>query len=138
MQLGQAGLILRRIGEASQGFAQPPLTIFTGDFNSTPESAVYTFVRDGELDCYTEDRRNLSGQLEREEKGWPPSSIASSRNFNLRAALVGQDRIRVSPLGLNPEERSFAFPKESQPTNEAVQDIGGPYFTISLLHFGHL
>ena len=96
MQLGQAGLILRRIGEASQTLAHPPLTIFTGDFNSTPESAIYTFVRDGELDCYMEDRRNLSGQLESGEKGWPPSGIVRSRD--LRAALSNQDRKRVRLL----------------------------------------
>ena len=49
-----------------------PLAIFAGDFNSTPQSAIYSFVQEGELDCVLEDRRMLSGQLESEERGWPP------------------------------------------------------------------
>ena len=134
MQLGQAGLILRRIGEASQGLAQPPLVIFTGDFNSTPESAIYTFVRDGELDCYTEDRRNLSGQLESDEKGWPPSDIARSRDFELRATLSGMDRKRVRLHYASMS--SLCSSEQSRPFTQARQNMKGRPWAAP--HPGHI
>ena len=93
LQMGQAGLVLRRMAEMCEGLAVPPLGIFTGDFNSTPQSGIYTFVRDGELDCYMEDRRNLSGQLETEERGWPPAGFPNNRGS--QSPLTMSQRIRV-------------------------------------------
>lgn len=71
LQLGQSRLILNRIVEICKQINMPPAAIFCGDFNSKPESAIYSFVHEGELDCFMEDRRVLSGQLENEGKGWP-------------------------------------------------------------------
>ena len=81
-----------------KGLEVSPLAIFTGDFNSTPDSAVYSFVRDGELDCYMEDRRNLSGQLETDEKGWPPSGLINARALNIESPFSSMDRKRVGLL----------------------------------------
>ncbi len=50
-------------------------SMLMGDFNSTPGSAVYRFVRHGELDCGAEDRRNMAGQLEGAGQGWPPRHL---------------------------------------------------------------
>lgn len=94
LQLGQAGLILRRIAELCQEAGFTPLAVFMGDFNSTPHSAIYSFMKEGELDCYMEDRRNLSGQLESEEKGWPPRGLFTPRAPPSPAQL--NQRARVS------------------------------------------
>lgn len=53
----------------------PIFSMLMGDFNSTPGSAVYRFVRHGELDCGAEDRRNMAGQLEGAGQGWPPRHL---------------------------------------------------------------
>lgn len=38
--------------------------MFMGDLNLTPDSALYSFIASGQLDCAANDPRNLSGQQE--------------------------------------------------------------------------
>ncbi len=38
--------------------------MFMGDLNITPDSALYSFIACGQLDCAANDPRNLSGQQE--------------------------------------------------------------------------
>lgn len=72
VQVAQARVILtalQALADAHGGAS----CILTGDFNSTPKSAVYRFIENGCLDCAAEDRRQMSGQLCPTEEGWPPS-----------------------------------------------------------------
>jgi hypothetical protein len=72
LQVAQARHILtamRRLSDTHDG----AVCILTGDFNSTPGSGVYHFIREGHLDCAAQDRRRMSGQLCQMEEGWPPS-----------------------------------------------------------------
>ena len=45
------------------------LGMVMGDFNSTPQSAVYQFIKAGELDCQTVPRKHVSGQVQ--GTSWP-------------------------------------------------------------------
>ncbi len=79
LQMGQAGIILRRIHALCGEHGIAPLAIFCGDFNSTPQSGICDFIKQGELDCYMANRQTLSGQLESREKGWPPGGGSGRR-----------------------------------------------------------
>ena len=74
-QVGQLRTILTTMAEVVTTQGGPIFSMLMGDFNSTPGSAVYRFVRHGELDCGAEDRRNMAGQLEGAGQGWPPRHL---------------------------------------------------------------
>ena len=97
LQLAQSRLILHRIVEICREIDMPATAIFCGDFNSKPNSGIYDFVHEGELDCFMEDRRILSGQLESEEKGWPTVGLPPAvqlKKFSPNARVGG----RLPPL----------------------------------------
>ncbi|GIM12728.1 hypothetical protein Vretimale_15903, partial [Volvox reticuliferus] len=51
-------------GEGREGKAEAVPVIFAGDFNTSPGSGLYRFLRYGTLPLAGEDRRELSGQVE--------------------------------------------------------------------------
>jgi mRNA deadenylase 3'-5' endonuclease subunit Ccr4 len=72
-KLGQLRTLLCELhaqGEAAAAaslLSSPPPRIFPivcGDLNAAPDSAIYSFVTRGELDCLSCDRRSLSGVVE--------------------------------------------------------------------------
>lgn len=66
-------MIAERMAQMRDSVAGPVALFFMGDFNSTANSAVYRFLQNGFLDCSTEDRRDLSGQLAHQhdyQDGW--------------------------------------------------------------------
>lgn len=48
--------------------------MFMGDLNLTPDSALYSFIATGQLECSAHDPRNMSGQQE----------SRSSQHFSMR------------------------------------------------------
>lgn len=62
---------------------------------STPQSGIYSFIHDGELDCFLEDRRLLSGQLEsRSNDAWPPTRVVQ-RELEVGHSIVDRKRVSV-------------------------------------------
>ena len=72
VQLGQAGTVLRRMAAMCQELAVKPLAIFTGDFNSTPGSAIYSFVQQVRVSHRTchQELRVLSAQRVFNKASW--------------------------------------------------------------------
>ena len=71
IKLGQLRVIFEKIGRLRRsGGEDPHDLIICGDFNSAPDSPVYRFVSEGELDCVAHDRRHLSGQVEGIDRGF--------------------------------------------------------------------
>jgi len=94
VQMGQAGIILRRIHALCQEQDIPPMAVFSGDFNSTPRSGICEFIKLGEMDCYMANRQTLSGQLESQEKGWPPGGGGGGGSGSGRRTSDGS-RVRI-------------------------------------------
>ncbi|XP_022134918.1 carbon catabolite repressor protein 4 homolog 3-like isoform X1 [Momordica charantia] len=61
VKLGQIRYLLSRAEILSQKWSNLPF-VLAGDFNSTPESAIYKFLSSSELSIMSYDRRELSGQ----------------------------------------------------------------------------
>ncbi|XP_043717795.1 uncharacterized protein LOC122665710 [Telopea speciosissima] len=61
IKLAQIHLLLSRANFLSGKWGNVPVVI-TGDFNSTPQSAIYKFLSSSELNITLYDGRNLSGQ----------------------------------------------------------------------------
>ncbi|OVA05024.1 Endonuclease/exonuclease/phosphatase [Macleaya cordata] len=61
IKLGQIRLLLSRAHTLSEKWGTIPV-VLAGDFNSTPQSAVYKFLSSSELNITLYDRRDLSGQ----------------------------------------------------------------------------
>ncbi|KAF8407845.1 hypothetical protein HHK36_006982 [Tetracentron sinense] len=61
IKLGQLQLLLLRAHALSEKWGNVPI-VLAGDFNSTPQSAVYKFLSLSELNITLYDRRDLSGQ----------------------------------------------------------------------------
>ncbi|KAK9799388.1 hypothetical protein WJX73_009972 [Symbiochloris irregularis] len=73
IKMGQVRMIAERMADMREAVAGPVALFLMGDFNSTANSAVYRFLQAGFLDCSTEDRRDLSGQLAHQhnyQDGW--------------------------------------------------------------------
>ncbi|XP_010265224.1 PREDICTED: carbon catabolite repressor protein 4 homolog 3 isoform X1 [Nelumbo nucifera] len=62
IKLGQIRLLLQRAHALSEKWGNIPV-VLVGDFNSTPQSAVYKFLSSSELNVTLYDRRYLSGQI---------------------------------------------------------------------------
>lgn len=61
VKLGQIRYLLSRAEILSEKWSNLPF-VLAGDFNSTPESAIYKFLSSSELNFMSYDRRELSGQ----------------------------------------------------------------------------
>ncbi|XP_040999291.1 carbon catabolite repressor protein 4 homolog 3 isoform X2 [Juglans microcarpa x Juglans regia] len=61
VKLGQIRFLLLRAQILSAKWGDAPL-VLAGDFNSTPQSAIYKFLSSSKLNILFYDRRNLSGQ----------------------------------------------------------------------------
>ncbi|XP_042502965.1 LOW QUALITY PROTEIN: carbon catabolite repressor protein 4 homolog 3-like [Macadamia integrifolia] len=61
IKLAQIRLLLSRANSLSGKWGNVPIVI-AGDFNSTPQSAIYKFLSSSELDITLYESRNLSGQ----------------------------------------------------------------------------
>ncbi|KAG9458079.1 hypothetical protein H6P81_002587 [Aristolochia fimbriata] len=62
IKLGQIRLFLRKAHSLSEKWGGVPV-LLAGDFNSTPQSAIYKFLSSSKLNLYLYDRRHLSGQI---------------------------------------------------------------------------
>lgn len=62
MKLGQVRIFVEKAHELSKKWGNIPV-ILGGDFNSTPQSALYEFLASSELDLELHDRRNMSGTI---------------------------------------------------------------------------
>uniref|UniRef100_A0A0D6R361 Endonuclease/exonuclease/phosphatase domain-containing protein n=1 Tax=Araucaria cunninghamii TaxID=56994 RepID=A0A0D6R361_ARACU len=63
IKLGQVRLLLQEAFALSQKWEKAPVVI-AGDFNSTPQSALYQFLASSKLDLQAHDRKQVSGQVE--------------------------------------------------------------------------
>ncbi|XP_073109895.1 carbon catabolite repressor protein 4 homolog 3 isoform X1 [Elaeis guineensis] len=61
IKLGQVRLLLSKVNALSEKWDNIPV-VLAGDFNSTPESAIYEFLSTSELDIAAHDRRYIFGQ----------------------------------------------------------------------------
>ncbi|KAF3437884.1 hypothetical protein FNV43_RR20640 [Rhamnella rubrinervis] len=61
VKLGQIRFLLSRAQKLSEKWGNAPI-VLAGDFNSTPQSAIYRFLSSSELNVMLYDRRELSGQ----------------------------------------------------------------------------
>ncbi|XP_026380943.1 carbon catabolite repressor protein 4 homolog 3-like [Papaver somniferum] len=64
MKLGQIRLLLSKAHALSEKWGNIPM-VLAGDFNITPQSAVYKFLSSSELNITLHDRKDLSGQKSR-------------------------------------------------------------------------
>ncbi|KAL5815596.1 hypothetical protein ACOSQ4_026237 [Xanthoceras sorbifolium] len=63
IKLGQVRLFLEKAYKLSEEYGGIPV-LLAGDFNSSPQSAIYQFLASSELDIRNHDRRYISGQVE--------------------------------------------------------------------------
>ncbi|KAK9091257.1 hypothetical protein Sjap_024434 [Stephania japonica] len=63
IKLGQIRLFVERAYILSKKWGDIPVVI-SGDFNSTPKSAIYQYLASSELNLLLHDRRRMSGQVE--------------------------------------------------------------------------
>ncbi|GLJ12881.1 hypothetical protein SUGI_0199780 [Cryptomeria japonica] len=63
IKLGQVRILLEKARELSKKWDRAPIVI-AGDFNSTPQSALYQFLASSKLDLLAHNRREISGQIE--------------------------------------------------------------------------
>eukprot|EP00268_Persea_americana_P049650 TRINITY_DN5336_c0_g1_i9.p1 TRINITY_DN5336_c0_g1~~TRINITY_DN5336_c0_g1_i9.p1 ORF type:complete len:296 (+),score=52.56 TRINITY_DN5336_c0_g1_i9:790-1677(+) len=61
IKLGQIRLLLEKAHALSEKWGTIPV-VLAGDFNSTPQSAIYKFLSSSELNLTMHDKRQLSGQ----------------------------------------------------------------------------
>lgn len=86
VKLGQIRYLLSRAEILSEKWSNLPF-VLAGDFNSTPESAIYKFLSSSELNFMSYDRRELSGQsgchpaevLGVKKESWRPFSCLGSQ-----------------------------------------------------------
>eukprot|EP00249_Psilotum_nudum_P018680 c26914_g1_i1 orf=573-2312(-) len=71
IKIGQVRVLLKKAYALSKEWGRIPV-IVAGDFNSTPQSALYQFMQSSKLDVSCFDRRKMSGVLE----GFYPLSIS--------------------------------------------------------------
>ena len=69
LQIAQLRTLLNVMNDIVRKCNGNALGMVMGDFNSTPQSAVYQFIRAGELDCQTVPRKHVSGQVD--GTSWP-------------------------------------------------------------------
>ena len=69
MQIAQLRTLLNVMNDIVRKCNSNALGMVMGDFNSTPQSAVYQFIKAGELDCQTVPRKHVSGQVQ--GTSWP-------------------------------------------------------------------
>lgn len=69
MQIAQLRTLLNVMNDIVRKCNNNALGMVMGDFNSTPQSAVYRFIKAGELDCQTVPRKHVSGQVQ--GTSWP-------------------------------------------------------------------
>ncbi|DBA69494.1 TPA: hypothetical protein ACH3X2_012770 [Trebouxia sp. C0005] len=86
------------------------LGMVMGDFNSTPQSAVYQFIKAGELDCQTVPRKHVSGQVQ--GTSWP-------------AALEKMARQRSAPAALSVENLDTLLTPPATPSSPQKSDFWG-------------
>ena len=61
IKLAQVRILATKLAELSEQYKSA--VIMCGDFNSTPDSAIYRFCSAGQLALSRVDRRTMSGQL---------------------------------------------------------------------------
>ncbi|KAG0455512.1 hypothetical protein HPP92_024804 [Vanilla planifolia] len=61
IKLGQVRIFLQEAYALSEKWGRIPV-VLAGDFNSTPQSAIYEFLLTSELNITQHDRKSLSGQ----------------------------------------------------------------------------
>ena len=69
LQIAQLRTLLNVMNDVVRKCNGNALGMVMGDFNSTPQSAVYQFIKAGELDCQTVPRKHVSGQVQ--GTSWP-------------------------------------------------------------------
>ncbi|KAF5179456.1 Carbon catabolite repressor protein 4-like protein [Thalictrum thalictroides] len=82
IKLGQIQLLLSRAKVLSEKWGGMPI-VLVGDFNSTPQSAIYHFLSSSELDVTLHDKKYLSGQ-----QSSPPPQSGSSQGHVSRAVTL--------------------------------------------------
>ncbi|XP_027169148.1 carbon catabolite repressor protein 4 homolog 3-like [Coffea eugenioides] len=130
VKLGQIRFLLSRASILSKKWGNTPV-VLAGDYNSTPQSAIYTFFSSSELNIMLHDRGDLSGQKNcrptqalgiRREQGslfvWMDRFLHSSwTNEEIKSATGGTDsRVVRNPLKLR---SSYAMVKGSAETRSS-------------------
>ncbi|KAF9592025.1 hypothetical protein IFM89_011608 [Coptis chinensis] len=133
-------LLLSRAHALAEKWGSVPI-VLAGDFNSTPQSAVYQFLSSSELDVSLYDKRYLSGQLNPQypefgdSQGHLSRTIMVMRRFinyswtdeELRTATGKANGTRVEhPLNLN---SSYASVKITEGTARTRDSNGEPLAT---------
>ncbi|CAI9113625.1 OLC1v1014260C1 [Oldenlandia corymbosa var. corymbosa] len=138
IKLGQIRLLLSRAHILSKKWDNAPV-VLAGDYNSTPQGAIYKFFKFSELNIMLHDRGELSGQ----KNCRPSPALGVRRQKNSLFALMdrflntswtaeeigtatgdAQSRILTSPFKLN---SSYAMVKD--PSGETRDSNGEPLVT---------
>ncbi|CAN1157394.1 Carbon catabolite repressor protein 4 homolog 3 [Linum perenne] len=85
VKLGQIRYLSSRAQILSEKWGNIPV-ILTGDFNSTPQSAIYKFLSSSKLNIKLHDRKNLSGQ-----RNFHPTQVFGTKR-EMGSPLILMDR----------------------------------------------
>ena len=85
LQIAQLRTLLNVMNDIVRKCDNNALGMVMGDFNSTPQSAVYQFIKAGELDCQAVPRKHVSGQVEGDS--WP-AALENVSIFLLSVVLL--------------------------------------------------
>ncbi|CAN1793437.1 Carbon catabolite repressor protein 4 homolog 3 [Linum perenne] len=85
VKLGQIRYLSSRAQTLSEKWGNVPV-ILTGDFNSTPQSAIYKFLSSSKLNIKLHDRKNLSGQ-----RNFHPTQVFATKR-EMGSPLMLMDR----------------------------------------------
>ncbi|KAL3144846.1 hypothetical protein ABBQ38_001952 [Trebouxia sp. C0009 RCD-2024] len=93
IKVAQIRIILEAVHDMRQQYGGTVPCMFMGDLNLTPDSALYSFIATGQLDCLSQDPRNMSGQQE----------SRSSQQFSMRRRSYAPQASRNVRTAVHPE-----------------------------------
>ncbi|DBA77493.1 TPA: Protein angel 1, variant 2 [Trebouxia sp. C0004] len=96
IKVAQVRIILEAVHAMCQLYGGNVPCMFMGDLNITPDSALYSFIASGQLDCAANDPRNLSGQ--QEARAGRQAYTPSPSNRRSPHASQGARRRRTPPM----------------------------------------
>ncbi|KAL3144097.1 hypothetical protein ABBQ32_003887 [Trebouxia sp. C0010 RCD-2024] len=105
IKVAQIRIILEAVHDMRQRYGGTVPCMFMGDLNLTPDSALYSFIATGQLDCLAQDPRNMSGQQE----------SRSSQQFSMRRQSYAPQA--ASPLPVPSSYQHYSAEQVARPTH---------------------
>ncbi|KAG6409651.1 hypothetical protein SASPL_127693 [Salvia splendens] len=128
IKLGQIRVLLERANAVSKLWNDAPIVI-CGDFNCTPKSPMYNFIKDKELDLSKVARDKVSGQvsaeINRPAPAYPDFRAERAATF-IQAPAVDSKRVEQQDLPLNAQEFPRTNLSSSPPSARSHFQPGSP------------